>query len=115
MGSIKGDGLLERVVPAGTPTASPQGCKVWSCNEWDPLEEVVVGNPFNARFPHPDKSTQVAEYPDRSLEEIPCGPFPQKIIEEAEEDLLEFIIGKRGRCSPSEVETLDALLVENAA
>jgi hypothetical protein len=82
MGSIKGDGLLERVVPAGTPTASPQGCKVWSCNEWDPLEEVVVGNPFNARFPHPDKSTQVAEYPDRSLEEIPCGPFPQKIIEE---------------------------------
>ena len=24
---------------------------VWSCNEWDPLEEVIVGNPLNARFP----------------------------------------------------------------
>jgi hypothetical protein len=27
---------------------------VWSCNEWDPLEEVIVGNPLRARFPAPD-------------------------------------------------------------
>ena len=71
--------------------ASPQRSRVWSWNEWDPLEEVIVGNPLNARFPNPDRSTQLAEYPDRSLEEIPRGPFPQQIIEEAEEDLLEFI------------------------
>src|SRR5271168_2869632 len=64
---------------------------VWSCNEWDQLEEVIVGNPLNARFPYPDRSTQLAEFPDRSVAEIPRGPFPQKIIEEAEEDLLEFI------------------------
>jgi N-dimethylarginine dimethylaminohydrolase len=64
---------------------------VWSCNEWDQLEEVIVGNPLQARFPTPDLSTQVAEFPDRSLAEIPRGPFPQKVIEEAEEDLNEFV------------------------
>lgn len=66
------------------------GSRVWSCNEWDPLEEVIVGNPLNARFPFPDRSTQVAEYPDRSLAEIPRGLFPQQIIEETEEDLNGF-------------------------
>src|SRR5438477_10688937 len=71
---------------------------VWSCNEWDPLEEVIVGNPLGARFPTPDKSTQCAEFPDRSLPEIPRGPFSQRIIEETEEDLNEFarILEKQG-------------------
>ena len=63
---------------------------VWSCNEWDQLEEVIVGNPLRARFPAPDRSTQLAEFPDRSLDEIPQGPFPQQIIEETEEDLNAF-------------------------
>jgi len=65
--------------------------RVWSCNEWDQLEEVIVGNPLRARFPTPDRSTQLAEFSDRSLAEIPRGPFPQRIIEETEEDLNEFI------------------------
>ena len=64
---------------------------VWSCNEWDPLQEVVVGNPLSARYPTADRSTRLAEFPGRSLEEIPQGPFPAGIIEETEEDLLEFI------------------------
>jgi len=64
---------------------------VWSCNEWDQLEEVIVGNPLKARFPTPDLSTQLAEFPDRPLTEIPRGPFPQRIIEETEEDLNEFV------------------------
>jgi len=63
---------------------------VWSCNEWDQLEEVIVGNPLRARFPTPDRSTQQAEFPDRPLDEIPQGPFPQQIIEETEEDLNAF-------------------------
>jgi N-dimethylarginine dimethylaminohydrolase len=63
---------------------------VWSCNEWDQLEEVIIGNPQNARFPTPDVSTQVAEFPDRSLAEIPRGRFPQWVIEETEEDLNQF-------------------------
>ena len=58
---------------------------VWSCNEWDQLEEVVVGNPLRARFPTPDPSTQLAEFPDRSLDKMPKGPFPKQIIEETEE------------------------------
>jgi N-dimethylarginine dimethylaminohydrolase len=65
--------------------------RVWSCNEWDPLEEVIVGNPLNARFPTVDRSSQVAEFSDRSLAQIPRGPFPQRIIEETEEDLAEFV------------------------
>jgi N-dimethylarginine dimethylaminohydrolase len=64
---------------------------VWSCNEWDQLEEVVVGNPLRARFPTADRSTQLAEFSDRPLEEIPQGPFPQRIIEETEEDLNAFV------------------------
>ena len=64
---------------------------VWSCNEWDPLEEVIVGNPLRARFPNADPSTQVAEYPGRPLSDIPQGPFPHWIIEETEEDLGEFV------------------------
>src|SRR5438876_4803105 len=65
--------------------------RVWSCNEWDQLEEVIVGNPLQARFPTADRSTQLAEFPDRSLAEIPRGPFPQRIIEETEEDLKELV------------------------
>jgi N-dimethylarginine dimethylaminohydrolase len=64
--------------------------KVWSCNEWDPLEEVIVGNPLKARFPTADLSTRLAEFPDRSLADIPRGEFPQQIIEETEEDLNAF-------------------------
>jgi len=64
---------------------------VWSCNEWDQLEEIIVGNPLRARYPTADRSTQLAEFPDRPLEEIPQGPFPQQIIEETEEDLYAFV------------------------
>ena len=74
-----------------SPGEAPPISRVWSCNEWDPLEEVIVGNPLNARFPFPDRSTQVAEYPDRLLTEIPRGLFPQRIIEETEEDLNGFV------------------------
>jgi len=64
---------------------------VWSCNEWDQLEEVIVGNPLRARFPTADLSTRLAEFPGRSLEELPQGPFPEWIIEETEEDLDAFV------------------------
>ncbi len=64
---------------------------VWSCNEWDQLEEVIVGNPLRARYPTPDLSTRLTEFPDRSLEDIPRGSFPQQVIEETEEDLNAFV------------------------
>ena len=65
--------------------------KVWSCNEWDQLEEVIVGNPLRARYPTADLSTRLAEFPGLSLEDIPQGSFPQQIIEETEEDLDGFV------------------------
>lgn len=64
---------------------------VWSCNEWDPLEEVIIGNPFNAKFPTSDKSFHLAEFFNRNLEDLPTGDVPQRIIEETEEDLSEFV------------------------
>lgn len=69
---------------------------VWSCNEWDPLEEVIVGNPLGARFPTPDPSTRMAEFPGRTLDDIPTGPFPQQVIEETEEDLGTFVATLEG-------------------
>ena len=65
--------------------------QVCSWNEWDPLEEVIVGNPLRARFPTADLSTQMAEFPDRALQDIPQGAFPQRIIDETEEDLDQFV------------------------
>jgi len=85
--SISNENVIDTQRLAGAAAQTP---RVWSCNEWDPLEEVIIGNPLNARFPFPDRSTQVAEYPDRSLAEIPRGLFPQQIIEETEEDLNGF-------------------------
>jgi N-dimethylarginine dimethylaminohydrolase len=64
---------------------------VWSCNEWDPLVEVIVGNPINARYPHPDPSTRLAEFPDTPVDQIPTGEFPPWVIEETEEDLTEMV------------------------
>ena len=64
---------------------------VWSCNEWDQLEEVIVGNPLRARYPTADPSTRLAEFPGRSLDDIPQGSFPQWVIEETEEDLNGFV------------------------
>ena len=73
--------------------------QVWSCNEWDPLEEVIVGNPLRARFPFADPSTRLAEYPDRNLADIPHGASPDHIIEETEEDLHGFFDHSQSRGS----------------
>jgi hypothetical protein len=43
---------------------APQISRVWSCNEQDPLEEAIVGNSPRARFPTPDRNTQVSEFPN---------------------------------------------------
>ena len=88
---IAADEVWERETSATEPPPDRSvGSKVWSCNEWDQLEEVIVGNPLNARFPTRDPSTQMAEFPDRPISEIPRGSFPQYVIDETEEDLNEF-------------------------
>lgn len=61
-------------------------------NEWDPLEEVIVGRAVNARIARPDKGLFAVEYRDfGEVEQIPSGPYPQRIIEETEEDLSALI------------------------
>jgi len=59
-----------------------------SCNEWDPLEEVVVGIADYANWPSTDPV--FAEEANKTLwteTPVPAGPVPQWIIDEANEDL----------------------------
>ncbi|MBI1760807.1 MAG: inosamine-phosphate amidinotransferase 1 [Acidobacteria bacterium] len=61
-------------------------------NEWDPLEEVIVGRAANARIARPDKGLFAVEYREYGqAENIPSGPYPQRVIEETEEDLAVLI------------------------
>lgn len=57
-------------------------------NEWDPLGEVVIGTAVGAQMPQSDRGLYALEYgaPDW-MEQIPTGPFPQRVIEETEEEL----------------------------
>ena len=59
-----------------------------SWNEWDPLEEIVVGSATNANWPTTDpvfaeesKKTAWTETP------VPSGPVPQWIVDEANKEL----------------------------
>lgn len=61
---------------------------IYSCNEWDPLKQVIVGSATDANWPVNDpvfnlegEKTTWKETP------VPRGPVPQRIIEEANEDL----------------------------
>nr|XP_002733397.2 PREDICTED: glycine amidinotransferase, mitochondrial-like [Saccoglossus kowalevskii] len=49
---------LGREKQAGTPLRSP----VWSCNEWDPLEEVIVGRVEGAHVPPFTEEVQATTY-----------------------------------------------------
>jgi glycine amidinotransferase len=58
-------------------------------NEWDPLEEMIVGIADNARVPLGDKGLFTIRYHKfhDKIEDIPTGPYHDRIIEEAREDL----------------------------
>ena len=57
-------------------------------NEWDPLEEVIIGSATGARVPVADKGFLAIEFADlESVDKIPAGPFPQQVIEETEMEL----------------------------
>lgn len=59
-----------------------------SHNEWDPMEEVIVGTVKNAQMPYQDKGQLAVEFFDcPNPADIPTGPFDKRIIEETEEDL----------------------------
>jgi scyllo-inosamine-4-phosphate amidinotransferase 1 len=57
-------------------------------NEWDPLEEVIIGTMRGARTPRAGRDLFTIEFhrlgkPDN----IPSGPYPQRVVEETEEEL----------------------------
>lgn len=61
-------------------------------NEWDPLEEVIVGRATNAQIARPDKGLFAVEYRAcGQAENIPSGRYPQRVIEETEEDLAALV------------------------
>jgi glycine amidinotransferase/scyllo-inosamine-4-phosphate amidinotransferase 1 len=70
-----------------------------SCNEWDPLEAIVIGSATNANWPMTDPV--FAEEARNTLWKetlAPTGPVPQFIIDEAnrELDILSEIIVRYG-------------------
>jgi glycine amidinotransferase/scyllo-inosamine-4-phosphate amidinotransferase 1 len=81
---------MKSSMPSDDPTPLKTG-PVFSCNEWDPLEEVVLGTALGAQVPRPDRNLHCISYANLDdMNQIPAGPYPQWVIEEAEED-LEYI------------------------
>lgn len=71
---------------------STSSSPVWCRNEWDPLEEVLVGRATNARIAMPDRGLHAVEYSGLSTPmAIPSGDYDQRVIEETEEDLAVLI------------------------
>jgi N-dimethylarginine dimethylaminohydrolase len=59
-----------------------------SCNEWDPLEQCVVGVATDANWPVSDPVFSLESQKTLWTETpVPAGPVPQHIIDEANEDL----------------------------
>lgn len=61
-------------------------------NEWDPLEEMIVGSAEAARVPKPDRGLLAVDYLEHhdSQDDIPSAPYDPKIVAEANEDLEGF-------------------------
>jgi len=63
-----------------------------SQNEWDKLNKVIVGVADYARVPEIDLSVRTINYADRKdISDIPIGLYPQKVVDEANEDLEIFV------------------------
>ena len=62
---------------------------VQSFNDWDPLEEIIVGTADYAMLPTMNKAVQAFSYAEYSLEELKHmeGPHEQRIRDECNEDL----------------------------
>ncbi|MEN8145389.1 MAG: inosamine-phosphate amidinotransferase 1 [Gemmatimonadota bacterium] len=67
-------------------------------NEWDPLEEMIVGVAEGAQVPIGEKGLYSLEYYEHhdSIEEIPSGPYDERVIEETKEDLETIVAALKG-------------------
>lgn len=64
--------------------------QVWSCNEWDPLEEVIVGDVRGAIVPPWEDVALRATTPEHArwfFEKYGGQPFPEEMIEAAAKEL----------------------------
>ena len=68
-------------------------CKVDVHNEWDPLEEMIVGVADFAQVPVPGPDLFAIEYNEHHdhPSQIPSGRYEKRVIEETEED-LEYLV-----------------------
>ena len=63
-----------------------------SKNEWDKLKKVVVGTATDAKVPRMYKSLRCVNYADvNDTSNIKSGRYPKKVIDEANEDLENFV------------------------
>ncbi|MEZ4436942.1 MAG: inosamine-phosphate amidinotransferase 1 [bacterium] len=62
-------------------------CPVNAHNEWDPIEEIIVGDPSFGRWPAGDLGFERAARGDA----FPTGPLPERVIEETREDIEAFV------------------------
>lgn len=67
--------------------------KISTHNDWDPLEEIIVGRADGARVPTVDVSTMSFSYANHDIEKIKPleGAYPQWLIDEANEDIEELV------------------------
>jgi len=64
---------------------------MYATNEWSPLKKVIVGSATGARIPELDTSMRLINYADvDDISKINVGPYPDQVIEEANEDLEIF-------------------------
>jgi glycine amidinotransferase/scyllo-inosamine-4-phosphate amidinotransferase 1 len=57
-------------------------------NEWDPLEEVIIGTASGAQVPIPDQGLLAIEFGEcDAVSDIPSGPLSSTVIKETEEEL----------------------------
>lgn len=73
-------------------------CKVSVHNEWDPLEEMIVGVPDFAQVPVPGPDLFAIEYHEHHDDpsQIPSGRYEPRIIEETKEDLAQLVAALEG-------------------
>lgn len=71
----------------------PEECPVNSHNEWDPLEEVIVGRVTGACVPSLTAEVRVRVDPKwwPLYEEMGGRPFPREVTDKAEQQVAEFI------------------------
>lgn len=70
---------------------------MYAKNEWDSLKKVIVGVADYAVIPPMDKSLRTINYAGiEDVSDVKSGPYPQQVIDEANEDLDTFCNFLRG-------------------